>query len=101
MDHLERMAESTLGGEVGILTSSSSRNHHSTFQQAKLTKGRHGRKGAKFDRSGCMGLAAAIQVHELPVESPRDMQEYLVGRGFSRKLFVWAAITRYHALDGL
>ena len=72
MDHLERMAESTLGGEVGILTSSSSRNHHSTFQQAKLTKWSHGRKGAKFDCSGCMGLAAAIQVHELPVESPRD-----------------------------
>lgn len=38
MHHLESMAESTLGGKLGILTSSSSRNHHSTFQQAKLTK---------------------------------------------------------------
>ena len=33
--------------------------------------------------------------------NPPEMQQYLVGRGFSRKLFVWAAITRYHALDGL
>ena len=100
MDHLESMGEHTCG-EVGILTSSSSGDHHSTFQQAKLTKGSHGGKAAKFDRSGCMGLAVAILVHELPVESPRDMQEYLVGRGFSRKLFVWAAITKYHAQDGL
>lgn len=57
------------------------RDSHSSFEQVKLTQGSCGRRGAKFDPSGYVGLVAAILVPELPVKSPQGHPRILHWEG--------------------